>query len=186
MRWQGLAFSKWKHGAGVAENQLLHRLFDTPSPWNIVFCKLLIISNNISRTCVQRVSETFAEKVVKNTIAGMVQRCWLQSLALRRKAVSACNCRRYKKCQGLCSQVLGNQIVLVELVSPRAKSFYCLFDLLNHWCSRPPIQLKFTDNGNPAEVVLNGTLALQNGTETAPFLPSVQYLWTHNFQHPFC
>jgi hypothetical protein len=41
-----------KDGAGVAENQLLHRLFDTPSPWNINFCKSLIISNNAPRTCV--------------------------------------------------------------------------------------------------------------------------------------
>ena len=59
---QGLTFGKMKDGAGVAENQLLHRLFDTPSPWDTDFCKSLIIRNNVPRTCVQRVSETFAGK----------------------------------------------------------------------------------------------------------------------------
>ena len=49
---QGLTFGKMKDGAGVAKNQLLHRLFDTPSPWNSIFCKSLIISNNAPRTCV--------------------------------------------------------------------------------------------------------------------------------------
>ena len=63
-----------KDGAGVAENQLLHRLFDTPSPWNVDFCKSLIISNNVPRTCVQSVSETFAGKLVQNAVAGMVER----------------------------------------------------------------------------------------------------------------
>ena len=81
----------------VAENQLLHRLFFTSSPWNTVFCNSLIISNNIPRTCLRSVSETFAEKVVQNAVAGMVQRWEQQSLALRRKAVSACNCKHYKK-----------------------------------------------------------------------------------------
>ena len=57
----------------------------------------IVPSNNVPRTCVQRVSETFAVKVVQNAIAGMVQRCWLQSLALRWKAVSACNCKHCKK-----------------------------------------------------------------------------------------
>ncbi len=38
------------------------------------FCKLLIINNDVPRTCVQSVSETFAEKVVQNAVAGMVQR----------------------------------------------------------------------------------------------------------------
>ena len=71
---QGLTFGKLKDGAGVAKNQLLHRLFDTPSPWNSNFCKSLIISNNVPRTCVQRISETFAVKVVQNAIAGMVLR----------------------------------------------------------------------------------------------------------------
>ncbi len=70
---QGLTFGKMKDGAGVAENQLLHRLFFTPSPWDTDFCKSLIISNNIPRTCVQRVSETFAGKVVQNAVAGMVE-----------------------------------------------------------------------------------------------------------------
>ena len=70
----GQGLGKLKDGAGVAKNQLLHRLFDTPSPWNSNFCKSLIISNNVPRTCVQRVSETFAEKVVQNAVAGMVQR----------------------------------------------------------------------------------------------------------------
>lgn len=41
-----------KDGAGVAENQLLHRLFFTSSPCIAVFCKSLIISNNVPRTCV--------------------------------------------------------------------------------------------------------------------------------------
>ena len=49
---QGQGLGKLKDGAGVAENQLLHRLFDTPSPWNSNFCKSLIISNNVPRTCV--------------------------------------------------------------------------------------------------------------------------------------
>ena len=71
---QGQGLGKLKDGAGVAKNQLLHRLFDTPSPWNTVFCKSLIIRNNVPRTCVKRVSETFAEKVVQNAVAGMVQR----------------------------------------------------------------------------------------------------------------
>ena len=94
---QGLHFGKLKEVAKVAKNQLLHRLFFTSSPWNADFCNSLIIRNNVPRTCVQRVSETFAEKVVQNAIAGMVQRCRLQSLALRWKAVSACNCKGYKK-----------------------------------------------------------------------------------------
>ena len=64
-----------KDGAGVAENQLLHRLFFTSSPCITTFCKSLIINNNSPRTCVQRVSETFAVKVVQNAITGMVQRC---------------------------------------------------------------------------------------------------------------
>ena len=59
---------------GVVENQLLHRLFFTPSPWNADFYKSLIINNNVPRTCVPRVSETFAEKVVQNAVAGMIQR----------------------------------------------------------------------------------------------------------------
>ena len=94
---QGQVLGKIKEVAGWAENQLLHRLFDTPSPWNGNFCKSLIISNNVPMTCVQSVSETFAEKVVQNAVAGMVQRREQQSLALRRKAVSACNCKHYKK-----------------------------------------------------------------------------------------
>lgn len=49
---QGLTFGKLKYGAGVAKKQLLHRLFDTPSPWNSNFCKSLIISNNVPRTCI--------------------------------------------------------------------------------------------------------------------------------------
>ena len=49
----------------MAKNQLLHRLFDTPNPLNISLRKLLIISNNVPRTCVRSVSETFAEKVVQ-------------------------------------------------------------------------------------------------------------------------
>jgi len=36
---QGLHFGKMKDGAGVAKNQLLHRLFFTSSPWNADFCK---------------------------------------------------------------------------------------------------------------------------------------------------
>jgi hypothetical protein len=48
----GQGLGKLKDGAGVAKNQLLHRLFDTPSPWNGNFCKSLIISNNVPRTCV--------------------------------------------------------------------------------------------------------------------------------------
>ena len=71
---QGLTFGKMKDGAGVAENQLLHRLFLTSSPCLVTFCKSLIINNNVPRTCLQSVSETFAEKVVQNAIAGMVQR----------------------------------------------------------------------------------------------------------------
>ena len=47
---QGLV--KLKDGAGVVKNQLLHRLFDTQSPWNSIFCKSLIMSNNVPRTCV--------------------------------------------------------------------------------------------------------------------------------------
>ena len=86
-----------KEVAGVAENQLLHRLFFTSSPCFVTFCKSSIISNNVPRTCVQRVSETFAVKVVPNAIAGMVQRREQQSPALRRKAVSAWNCKGYKK-----------------------------------------------------------------------------------------
>jgi len=70
---QGLHFGKMKDGAGVAENQLLHRLFFTSSPCITTFCKSLIINNNVPRTCVQCVSETFAVKVVQNAIAGMVQ-----------------------------------------------------------------------------------------------------------------
>ena len=45
----------------------------------------------------QNVSETFAGKVVQNAVAGMVQRREQQSPALRRKAVSAWNCKGYKK-----------------------------------------------------------------------------------------
>jgi len=63
-----------KDGAGVAENQLLHRLFFTSSPCITTFCKSLIINNNSPRTCLQRVSETFAVKVVQNALAGMVLR----------------------------------------------------------------------------------------------------------------
>ena len=48
----GQGLGKLKYGAGVAKNQLLHRLFDTPSPWNSNFCKSLTISNNVPRTCV--------------------------------------------------------------------------------------------------------------------------------------
>ena len=70
----GQGLGKLKDGAGVAKKQLLHRLFDTPSPWNSILRKSLIISNNIPRTCVQSVSETFAGKVVQNAVAGMVQR----------------------------------------------------------------------------------------------------------------
>jgi len=70
---QGLHFGKMKDGAGVAENQLLHRLFFTSSPCITTFCKSLIINNNVPRTCVQCVSETFAVKVVQNAVAGMVQ-----------------------------------------------------------------------------------------------------------------
>ena len=72
---QELAFCKIKDGAGVEENQLLHRLFFTSSPHIAAFCKSLIISNNIPRTCVQSVSETFAVKVVQNAVAGMVLHC---------------------------------------------------------------------------------------------------------------
>ena len=36
----------------MAKNQLLHRLFDTPSPGNSSLHKSLIISNNVPRTCV--------------------------------------------------------------------------------------------------------------------------------------
>ena len=71
---QGLTFGKMKDRAEVAENQLLHRLFLTSSPCVAAFCKSLIINNNPPRTCVQSVSETFAEKVVQNAVAGMVQR----------------------------------------------------------------------------------------------------------------
>ena len=39
---QGLHFGKMKEGAGVAENQLLHRLFFTSSPCVAIFCKSLI------------------------------------------------------------------------------------------------------------------------------------------------
>ena len=70
---QELHFGKMKEVAGVAENQLLHRLFFTSSPCIAIFCKSLIINNNSTRTCVQRVSETLAVKVVQNAIAGMVQ-----------------------------------------------------------------------------------------------------------------
>ena len=48
---QGLHFGKMKEVAGVAENQLLHRLFFTSSPCVAIFCKSLIISNNVPRTC---------------------------------------------------------------------------------------------------------------------------------------
>ena len=71
---QGLTFGKMKDGAGVAKNQLLHRLFFTSSPCVVAFCKSLIINNNSPRTCLQRISETFAVKVVQNAITGMVQR----------------------------------------------------------------------------------------------------------------
>ena len=71
---QGLTFGKMTDGAGVAENQLLHRLFFTSSPCVAILCKSLIISNDVPRTCLQRVSETFAVKVVQNAVAGMVQR----------------------------------------------------------------------------------------------------------------
>ena len=93
----GLLFGKLKEVAGVAENQFLHRLFFTSSPCFVIFCKSLIISNNVPRTCIQRASETFAVKVVQNAVTGMVQCCRQQSLALYRKAVSACNCKGYKK-----------------------------------------------------------------------------------------
>ena len=63
---QELHFGKMKDGAEVAENQLLHRLFFTSSPCITTFCKSLIISNNVPRTCVQRISEIFAVKVVQN------------------------------------------------------------------------------------------------------------------------
>ena len=36
----------------MVKNQLLHRLFFTSSPCIAVFCKSLIISNNVPRTCV--------------------------------------------------------------------------------------------------------------------------------------
>ena len=49
---QGLTFGKMKDRAEVAENQLLHRLFLTSSPCIVTFCKSLIISNNVPRTCV--------------------------------------------------------------------------------------------------------------------------------------
>ena len=55
-----------KEVAGAAENQLLYRLFFTSSPYIAIFYKSLIINNNSTRTCVQRVSETFAVKVVQN------------------------------------------------------------------------------------------------------------------------
>ena len=49
---QGQGLGKLKDGAGVAENQLLHRLFFTSSPCFVTFCKSLIINNNAPRTCV--------------------------------------------------------------------------------------------------------------------------------------
>ena len=49
---QGLTFGKMKEVAGVAENQLLHRLFFTSRPCVTTFCKSLIINNNAPRTCV--------------------------------------------------------------------------------------------------------------------------------------
>ena len=72
---QGLHLGKMKDGAGVAEKQLLHRLFFTSSPCDGDFCKSLIISNNVPMTCDQRVSENFAVKVMQNVLAGMVQCC---------------------------------------------------------------------------------------------------------------
>ena len=66
---QGLHFGKMKEVAGAAENQLLYRLFFTSSPYIAIFYKSLIINNNSTRTCVQRISETFAVKVVQNAIA---------------------------------------------------------------------------------------------------------------------
>ena len=71
---QGLTFGKMKDRAEVAENQLLHRLFFTSSPCIAIFYKSLTINNNTPRTCVKRVSETFAVKAVQNAIAGMVLR----------------------------------------------------------------------------------------------------------------
>ena len=94
---QGLHFGKMKDGAEVAENQLLYRLFFTSSPCIAIFYKSLIINNNIPRTCVQRISENFAVKVMQNAIAGMVQHWEYQSLAYPAKAASTCNCKGYKK-----------------------------------------------------------------------------------------
>ena len=62
---QGLTFGKMKDGAGVAKNQLLHRLFDTPSPWNSIFCKSLMISNNVPRTCVLAFQRLLLKKLCK-------------------------------------------------------------------------------------------------------------------------
>ena len=49
----------------MAENQLLHRLFDTPSPWNTDFCKSLIIRNNVPRTCVLAFQRLLLKKLCK-------------------------------------------------------------------------------------------------------------------------
>ena len=54
-----------KDGAGVAENQLLHRLFFTSSPCITTFCKSLIINNNSTRTCVLAFQRLWPEKWCK-------------------------------------------------------------------------------------------------------------------------
>ena len=61
----GQGLGKLKDGAGVAKNQLLHRLFDTSSPWNTDFCKSLIISNNVPRTCVLAFQRLLLKKLSK-------------------------------------------------------------------------------------------------------------------------
>ena len=44
---QGQGLGKFKDGAGVAKNQLLHRLFDTPSPCS--FFTVGIYKNTVSK-----------------------------------------------------------------------------------------------------------------------------------------